>query len=279
MTNNDDLDHLGYLMTGSLQNSALTAGLIPGGEPMDVTNPYTGDTIGSVITVSAGDIDAVLDAAVAASKAMKELSGHDRATLLERAAAACDAKVEELARLVVAEQGKTLTEARGEASRLGPLLRYCAGEARRIAGEVLPLDGSPGGEGRLGFTLRQPSGVVVAISPFNYPLLLVAHKVGPALAGGNAVVVKPSSHTPLSAMAFLECMLEAGFPEASVQCVIGSGSVVGMRLSADERVRVVTFTGSASVGREITRAAGIKRLLLELGANCPVVIMPDADLY
>lgn len=266
------------MIMGFPQSPNLTAGLAPGGEGLDVTNPYTGETIGIVMAVSNEDIDAVLDAAVNSAKAMKRLTGHDRAVLLEKAATACDGKVEELARLVVAEQGKTIKEARGEASRLGPLLRYCAGEARRITGEVLPLDGSPAGEGRLGFTLRQPSGLVVAITPFNYPLLLVAHKVGPALAGGNAVIVKPSSYTPLSAMAFLECIIDAGFPEASVQCVVGRGAAVGTRLCHDERVRVVTFTGSASVGSDITRAAGIKRLLLELGANCPVVILPDADV-
>jgi acyl-CoA reductase-like NAD-dependent aldehyde dehydrogenase len=260
------------------QDSRLTAGLSPSGEGIDVTNPYTRETISTVRAVSTDDVDAVLKAAVDASKAMKKLAGHARAALLEVAASICDGKIEELAGLVVAEQGKTIREARLEASRLGPLLRYCAGEARRISGEVLPLDGSPAGEGRLGFTLRQPSGLVVAITPFNYPLLLVAHKVGPALAAGNAVIVKPSSYTPLSAMAFLGCLIEAGFPEASVQCVVGRGAAVGTRLCEDERVRVVTFTGSASVGKDITRAAGVKRLLLELGANCPVVILPDADV-
>jgi acyl-CoA reductase-like NAD-dependent aldehyde dehydrogenase len=266
------------MMIRSPQDPKLTAGLAPGGEAMDITNPYTSETIGTVTAVSNADLEVVLDAAVNSSRITKRLSGHDRAVLLERAATICDGKVEELARLVVAEQGKTIKEARGEASRVGPLLRYCAGEARRISGEVLPLDGSPGGEGRLGFTLRQPSGVVVAITPFNYPLLLVAHKVGPALASGNVVIVKPSSYTPLSAMAFLECIIEAGFPEASIQCVVGRGAAVGTRLCEDERVRVVTFTGSAAVGKDITRAAGIKRLLMELGANCPVVILPDADI-
>ena len=248
------------------------------GDPLLIINPYTGEPIGSVPTASSDDLDVMLKVATAGSKAMKTLTGHDRAVLLEKAAALCDARVEEFGQLVMAEQGKTITEARLEASRLGDLLRYCAGEARRISGELLPLDGSKGGEGRLGFTLRQPSGIVAAITPFNYPLLLVAHKVGPALAAGNAVILKPSSYTPLAAFAFLECLVTAGFPEGAVQCIVGPGSTIGAELCADDRVRVITFTGSAQVGAEISHVSGVKRLLMELGANCPVVVLPDADL-
>ena len=152
---------------------------------MGVLNPYNREVVAEISSVTEQDVEATLTAAAAAAKPMRALSAHQRADLLERAAVKCDEATEYLAALVVAEQGKTITEARGEAGRLGALLRYCAGEARRIEGEVLPLDGSPGGEGRLGFTLRQPAGVVAAITPFNYPLLLVAHKVGPALAAGT----------------------------------------------------------------------------------------------
>ncbi|MCE2526157.1 MAG: aldehyde dehydrogenase family protein [Actinomycetia bacterium] len=245
---------------------------------MGVVNPYNGEMIGEVASVTEQNIDNTLAASVSATRPMKALSAHQRADLLERAALKCDEATEYLARLVVAEQGKTITEARGEAGRLGALLRYCAGEARRIEGTVLPLDGSPGGEGRLGFTLRQPAGVVAAITPFNYPLLLVAHKVGPALAAGNPVVVKPASYTPLSALAFMSLLLDVGFPEGAIGCITGPGGAVGARLCADDRVRVVSFTGSAAVGKSITEKAGVKRLLLELGANCPVVVLPDADL-
>lgn len=245
---------------------------------MGVLNPYNREVVAEISSVTEQDVEATLTAAAAAAKPMRALSAHQRADLLERAAVKCDEATEYLAALVVAEQGKTITEARGEAGRLGALLRYCAGEARRIEGEVLPLDGSPGGEGRLGFTLRQPAGVVAAITPFNYPLLLVAHKVGPALAAGNPVIVKPASYTPLSALAFMSLLLDTGFPEGTAQCITGPGGQVGARLCTDDRIRVVSFTGSAAVGKSITEVAGVKRLLLELGANCPVVILPDADL-
>ena len=245
---------------------------------MGVLNPFNREVVAEISSVTEQDVEGALTAAAAAAKPMRALNAHQRADLLERAALKCDEASEYLAGLVVAEQGKTITEARGEAGRLGSLLRYCAGEARRIEGEVLPLDGSPGGEGRLGFTLRQPAGVVAAITPFNYPLLLVAHKVGPALAAGNPVIVKPASHTPLSALAFMSLLLDVGFPEGAVQCITGPGGAVGARLCTDDRVRVVSFTGSAAVGKSITEIAGVKRLLLELGANCPVVVLPDADL-
>lgn len=261
-----------------LQSELFSAGRTPSGASMTVASPFNGDRLGAVVTAAGDDIDAVLDRAADAAGSMRKLSGYQRAELLIEAAARCDANSDRLAELVVAEQGKTIREATGEASRLGALLRYCAGEAQRITGEVLPLDGTPAGEGRFGYTIKQPAGVVVAITPFNYPLLLVAHKVAPALAAGNAVIVKPSSYTPLSAFAFLTAFLEAGFPLGSVQCVVGSGSDLGPQLVSDRRVRVVTFTGSAAVGEAIVSSAGVKRTLMELGANCPVVVLDDADV-
>jgi glyceraldehyde-3-phosphate dehydrogenase (NADP+) len=145
-------------------------------------------------------------------------------------------------------------------------------------GETVPVDTAPNAAGKLGFTLRQPCGVVVAITPFNYPLLLVAHKVAPALASGNAVVLKPARQTPLTALLLTRLLLEAGLPEHALQCLTGSGSELGPALCADERVRKISFTGSTSVGREISRVAGVKRLSLELGASCPLIVLADADL-
>lgn len=142
----------------------------------------------------------------------------------------------------------------------------------------MPLDAHVGTRGKLGMTLRVPCGVVVAISPFNYPLLLVLHKVGPALAAGNAVILKPASQTPLVALKLTQLLLEAGLPENGLQCITGAGSKIGPVLCADSRVRKVSFTGSTEVGEKLTQVAGVKKLSLELGSNAPLVVLPDADL-
>jgi glyceraldehyde-3-phosphate dehydrogenase (NADP+) len=158
------------------------------------------------------------------------------------------------------------------------LLRLCAFEGSQLRGETLPLDAQVATKGKMGFTMRVPCGVVVAIAPFNYPLLLVVHKVGPALAAGNAVILKPAHQTPLVALKLTQILLEAGLPENGLQCVTGSGSTVGACLCADSRVRKISFTGSTVVGEKITRIAGVKKLSLELGSNSPLVVLPDADL-
>mgnify|MGYP003330207159 FL=1 len=146
-----------------------------------------------------------------------------------------------------------------------------AEEAKRLVGEVVPLDGAPTWTGQLGFTLRVPCGVVAAISPFNFPLNLVAHKVGPALAAGNAVVIKPASDTPLSALKLTEILVEAGVPAEAIQCVTGSGGSIGDALVSDSRVRKVTFTGSRDVGEHICRTAGLKKVTMELGSNLSLI--------
>ncbi len=153
-----------------------------------------------------------------------------------------------------------------------------AEEAKRLHGETVPLDGAPGGAGKVGLTLRVPCGVVVAISPFNFPLNLVCHKVGPALAGGNAVIVKPATDTPLSALKLTQILLEAGLPPEGINTLTGPGGELGDLLVADRRVRKITFTGSRDVGERICRLAGLKRVTMELGSNSPVIVMPDADM-
>ena len=142
----------------------------------------------------------------------------------------------------------------------------------------MPLDATPGGVGKLGFTLRVPCGIVAAITPFNFPLNLVAHKIGPAIAGGNAVLLKPASDTPLSALKLVELLLEAGLPEEAIACVTGPGGELGAAICSDARVRKISFTGSAEVGEAITRAAGLKRVTMELGSNSPVIVLDDADV-
>jgi acyl-CoA reductase-like NAD-dependent aldehyde dehydrogenase len=261
------------------------AKLLVGGESVDdtgqripVLNPFTGEEVATVPDAGPRQIEAALDSAEKGARAAARLSSGRRAAVLERVAALVESEVEQFAALIVSEQGKTLPEARREAERVPPLLRLCAGEARRLSGETIPLDQSDDGIGRLGLTLRVPAGVVVAITPFNYPLLLVAHKLGPAFAAGNAVILKPATTTPLSGLRLAELFVEAGAEPGSVQCITGSGSRVGAALAADPRVRAITFTGSEPAGRAITSVAGVKKLLLELGANCPLIVTGTADI-
>jgi acyl-CoA reductase-like NAD-dependent aldehyde dehydrogenase len=198
--------------------------------------------------------------------------------ILRNAADLLAQRMEELARTITLEEGKILAESRIEVGRAVDIFNLSADEARRLGGEVVPLDGSPGVTKQFGFTIRVPCGVVVGISPFNFPLHLVAHKVAPALAGGNAVILKPATDTPLSALKLTEILLEAGVPPEGMQCLTGSGGEIGDALCADGRVRKITFTGSRDVGEHICKVAGLKKITMELGSNSPVIIMPDADL-
>jgi acyl-CoA reductase-like NAD-dependent aldehyde dehydrogenase len=243
-----------------------------------VINPWSGEAIDTVPRASAEQVEEALEAAVAGAKAMRELTGFERSEALTRAAELLSGRVEEFAQTLSREEGKPLAEARGEVGRCPDLLRLSAFEGAQLRGEVLPLDAAANGAGKLGLAMRVPCGVVVAITPFNFPLLLVLHKLAPALAAGNAVILKPASATPLVALKLTELMIEAGLPPLALQCLTGSGSEVGDRLCADPRVRKITFTGSTEVGEHITRVAGVKRLSLELGGNAPVVVLRDGDV-
>lgn len=245
---------------------------------LEVLNPYDGSVIDTVPRAEAADVERALESAVRGAKAMARLSGYDRFKILRKAADLIQARSEDLGRTISLEEGKILAEGRFEASRAVETILGSAEEAKRIHGETVPVDGAPGGAGKLAFTLRVPCGVVVAISPFNFPLNLVCHKVGPALAGGNAVIVKPATDTPLSALKLTEILLEAGLPPEGIQCLTGPGGEIGEALCRDRRVRKITFTGSRDVGERICRAAGIKKVTMELGSNAPVIVMPDADL-
>jgi acyl-CoA reductase-like NAD-dependent aldehyde dehydrogenase len=245
---------------------------------IEVRNPYDGSVIDTVPRAVPGDVERALESAARGAPAMARLSGYERWTILKRAAELIAARQEELGRLISREEGKVIGEGRLEANRAFETIMGSAEEAKRLHGETVPLDGAPGGAGKVGLTLRVPCGVVVAISPFNFPLNLVCHKVGPALAAGNAVIVKPASDTPLSALRLTEILLEAGLPPEGIQCVTGGGGEIGDLLCADRRVRKITFTGSRDVGERICRTAGIKKVTMELGSNSPLVVMPDADL-
>lgn len=247
--------------------------------PLTVTSPFDGRTVGEVAAATPEDVRASIKAAQAGSQRWRRTPAHERAAVLQRAAELADERAEDIAQVISAENGKTLAEARGEASRSGSIIRLAAFEGTQLYGETLPLDANPGtGQEKLGFTLRQPAGIVAAISPFNYPALLVMHKVAPALAAGNAVILKPASTTPLTALALAECFLDAGLPEGVLSVLPGAGRMVGDPLVSDPAVRKVSFTGSTAVGEHIAGVAGVKKLSLELGASSPVVVLPDADL-
>lgn len=247
-------------------------------ERADVLNPFDGSVLDTVPLADADDVQRALETAERGAVAMAALTGYERYEMLHRAAHLMEERVEDLARTISSEEGKVLAEGRGEANRAIQTMTLSAEEAKRLYGETIPLDGAPGGGGKFGLSIRVPVGVVVAISPFNYPLNLVCHKIGPALAAGNAVIIKPASDTPLSALQLTEILLEAGVPPEGVQCITGSGSTVGNALVADPRVRKITFTGSRDVGEAICRTAGLKKVTMELGSNSPLIVMPDADI-
>ena len=249
------------------------------GRREDVTSPFDGSVVGSVALAGLDDVDAALTAATEGARVWRRTPAHQRMQVLLRAATLAEERAEAIARTISAEAGKAITEARGEASRSGELIRLAAFEGTQLYGDSLPLDANPGtGFDKVGFTVRQPVGVVVAITPFNYPALLVLHKVAPALAAGNAVVLKPARTTPLTALALAACFVDAGLPEGVLSVLTGAGGELGDALVADPRVDKISFTGSTATGTRITERAGVKKLSLELGASCPVVVLPDADI-
>ena len=245
---------------------------------INVTNPFNGELIDTVPRGSVADVDAALKTLEDGAKLMRAMPSAERCRILRSAAEKIRQRADEFARTITLEEGKILAESRLEVSRGCETLEVSAEEAKRITGEVLPMDAAPGGAGKFGFTLRVPCGIVAAITPFNFPLNLVTHKVGPALAAGNAVLIKPAGNTPLTALKLVEVLLEAGLPPQAIACVTGSGSELGQAICTDRRVRKITFTGSYEVGQAICRMAGVKRITMELGSNSPVIIMDDADL-
>ncbi len=248
------------------------------GEPIPVRNKYTGQVLATVPTATRDDVGAAIASAAGAAPVMAEMPAHARAAILAATAGHIQQRKEEFARTIAAEAGKALKFARIEVDRAISTFTFAAEEAKRLHGETVPLDAAAAGEGFFGFFIRRPMGVVAAITPFNFPLNLVAHKVAPALAAGNTVVLKPASWTPLTSVLLVEALLEAGLPPGAINLIAGPGSTVGDWLVTDPRVATITFTGSADVGRQITSRAGIKRITLELGNTSPVIVAPDADV-
>ncbi|MDQ7850342.1 MAG: aldehyde dehydrogenase family protein [Armatimonadota bacterium] len=251
---------------------------VEGGPPVEVRNKYSGEVIGALPTARREDVEAAVEAAARAAPLAAEMPAHRRADILARAAALIRERREEFARTIAAEAGKALKFARVEVDRAITTFTIASEEARRLHGETVPLDAVPAGEGYFGFWVRRPVGVVAAISPFNFPLNLVAHKVAPALAAGNTVVLKPATWTPLTAVKLCQVLAEAGLPAGAINLVVGPGGTVGEWLVTHPQVAKVTFTGSPAVGERIVSIAGIKKVTLELGNTSPVIVAPDADL-
>ncbi|MDZ7361520.1 MAG: aldehyde dehydrogenase family protein [candidate division KSB1 bacterium] len=251
---------------------------VDGGPPFEVKNKYDGQVVGTVVAARKEDVAAAVAAAEKAAPVMAEMPAHRRAEILARSANLIRERKEEIAKTIAAEAGKALKFSRIEADRAVSTFAIAAEEARRIHGETLALDAVPAGEGYFGFWVRRPVGVVAAITPFNFPLNLVAHKVAPAIAAGNSLVLKPANTTPLTAVLLCQILQEAGVPDGGVNLVNGGGSTVGDWLVTDPRVAKITFTGSPEVGRQILSRAGIKKVTLELGNTSPVIVAPDADL-
>ncbi len=246
------------------------------GDWIDVRSPYSGEVVGRVAKAGADETRRAIDAA---AEAMREpLPAHKRAEILVKAAGYLGRRHEEVAQTICSEAGKPLKTARVEAARAMSTYTMAAVQARTIAGDVVPMDASQAGEGKLAFTLRVPIGVVGAISPFNFPLNLVAHKIAPALAAGCAVVLKPATATPLSALLLAELEEEAGLPPGWLNVLVGPSSEIGDVLVGDERVAALTFTGSGDVGWKLKERAPRKHVALELGNATPVIVEADADV-
>jgi len=247
-------------------------------EKIDVRDPFDNSLIDTVPRATAKDVETALQAAVKGFQIMKKLTVFERAQILYKTAAIIKNNVEEFAKTIAREGSKTIREARKEANRCGNTLTVSAEESKRLFGETIPFDSFPGGEKRRGYYYRFPIGVVLAITPFNDPLNLVAHKLGPAIAAGNSVILKPATVTPLSALKLAEAFQEAGLPPLVLQVITGYGHEIGDPLVKDERVRMVSFTGGVEAGKRVAAMAGIKKIGMELGSNSPVIVWKDIDI-
>lgn len=251
---------------------------VDGKQTVAVLDKYSGKTIDTVPSLTPEDVGRAIASASRSEQAVAEMTAYRRREVLEEVAKKVDARLAELSNTLVSESGMCLRDAEFEVRRAANVLRMYAADALRLGGEWLSLDADARGAGRHGYYFRVPVGVVAAITAFNNPLALMAHKLGPASAAGNSVVFKPASLTPLAALTVASMFAESGFPPEAMNVVTGSGEVLGPLLAADPRVRVVTFTGGWEAGEKLSKVAGPKRLLMELGSNCPNIVCADADL-
>lgn len=244
----------------------------------ELRSPYSNEKIADIPYATEKDVKAALDSAELGAKVMKQLTALERSVILEKVAHLFEQQKEECARILADENAKPIKLARAEIHRTIETYKFAAEEAKRIYGETIPMDAALTGKNRLGFTIREPLGIIAAITPFNFPFNLVAHKLGPAFAAGNSVVLKPANQTPLSALKTAEIFEQAGLPKHALNVVTGSGAVIGDFLVEDKRVKMITFTGSEEVGISIKQKAGLKKTTLELGSNSAVVIDSVDDL-
>lgn len=244
---------------------------------LEVRSPYDGTLAGVTYLAGEKELRSVVDAAHKAFGELKKLPAYERARALEGVSTGLKAREDELAETLALEAGKPIRDARAEVKRAAGTFKIAAEESKRLGGEVLPLDISVGSEGRTGIIRRFPVGVVLGISPFNFPLNLVAHKVAPAMACGNPIILKPASKTPLSALILGEIITETIWPAGGVNIVPASGADTE-KLLDDERIRKITFTGSAAVGWRLKAKAGQRKITLELGGNAGVIVHDDADI-
>lgn len=243
----------------------------------EVTSPFDGTVVGAVPATPASAAEEVLTTARHGAIKAGALSRHARGKILDTAATDIEDRSEEFAQTITSESGKTIRQARKEVLRAVNTLRLSAAEARRNAGEMIPFDSYEGSEDRTGWYSREPLGIIAAITPFNDPLNLVVHKIGPAIAGGNAVILKPSALTPLSAQMLADTLAKAGLPDGILTVVHGGREVAEVIIKTRD-VRMVSFTGGFSTGENIAHAAGLKKLSMDLGGNASVIVMADADL-
>ncbi len=247
-------------------------------EKIDVRNPYDNSLVDTVPRGRAEDVKHAIEIAVKGYEINRNLPVHERISILKKTAELMQERFEDLAKTIATEGSKTIREARKEVGRAINTITISAEEARRINGETIPFDSAEGSENRVGYYYRFPIGIIGAITPFNDPLNLVAHKLGPAIAGGNSIVLKPATVTPLSALKLGECLLDAGLPPEILSIVTGYGSEIGDALVTDERIRMISFTGGVEAGEEIAKKAGLKKIGMELGSNSPVIVLDDCNI-
>jgi len=245
---------------------------------INIYNPYDGTIIETIPESTLEDVERAIEKAEKGKKIMGEISLFERSEILRRTAEIIEKNKEDFALTLVKEVGKTIKEARIEVRRTIEIFRLASEEAKRIHGETLPFESVLNGEKRVGYFIRVPVGIIAAITPFNVPLVLASHKIAPAIAGGNSIVFKPSTITPLTDIKLAKVLIEAGLPEEAINVVIGPGSTIGNAIVKDPRIRMISFTGSKEVGIEILKNAGLKKVSLELGSNSALILSKNGDI-